>query len=123
MREDVERVKRRLLKDIRAGIYAYLILNLIEREGVGHGYWLLNEIERVSNGLLKPSESTIYEVLKQLEKSKLLKSFWGVAKGRGPPRKYYKLTELGKLTLAELRKEVINLINVIMSVSGGGREG
>ena len=49
------------------------------------------------------SESTLYPVLRRLEKDGLLASYNREANGRN--RKFYKLTEEGRLQLADMRRE------------------
>ncbi len=107
----------RLLKSIRSGFYSLIILELLNKHGPLYGYKIKTLIEEASRGTLKPSESTIYDALKQLEKNKLVKSFWGESV-YGPPRKYYELTDNGLTALKVLRVEVrriIDLLNIIQS--------
>jgi len=112
-----EAAEKKLLKDLKTGVYAFLILDIIGREKRMHGYGLLTGIKSMTDGLLSPSESTIYESLKQLEKLGLVKSYWAESPGRGPPRKYYELTEKGKRILSSVRKTVYNLARILESVS------
>ncbi len=117
MRDADKKNLSKLLKNIRSGFYALIILELLNKYGPLYGYKIKALIEEASNGLLRPSESTIYESLKQLEKNKLIKSFWGESE-YGPPRKYYELTGEGKRVLLLLRDEVrkiIDLVNTIQS--------
>ncbi len=106
------------MKDLRTGIYALVILNLISREGPIHGYGLMIRVKEVSDGVLSPSESTVYETLKYLEKKGLIKSFWGKPAEGGLPRKYYVITELGSKLLNELNKEVVGIVEVLKKVMG-----
>ena len=115
MVDDIGKHVEKLLKSIRSGFYALIILELLNKHGPLYGYKIKVLIEEMSNGVLKPSESTIYETLKQLMKNKLIKSFWGTSE-YGPPKKYYELTEEGLLALKTLRSEVKKLIEVIKSI-------
>ncbi len=105
----------KLLKNIRTGFYALIILELLNKYGPLYGYKIKALIEEMSKGALKPSESTIYDSLKHLEKSKLIKSFWGESE-YGPPRKYYELTNNGLTALKILRTEVKKILNLINSI-------
>ncbi len=106
------------MKDLRTGVYALVILNLISREGPIHGYGLMIRMKEVSDGVLSPSESTVYETLKYLERKGLIKSFWGKPAEGGLPRKYYVITELGSRLLSELNKEVVGIVEVLKKVIG-----
>jgi len=105
----------KILKSIRSGFYALIILELLNKYGPLYGYKIKALIEEMSKGTLKPSESTIYDSLKQLEKNKLIKSFWGESE-YGPPRKYYELTSNGLVALRILRAEVKRIIDLINSI-------
>ncbi|MCE4611812.1 MAG: PadR family transcriptional regulator [Desulfurococcales archaeon] len=115
---------KKLLRYLKAGVYAYLILSILKVKGRVYGYMLLTEIARFTEGYLNPSESTVYETLKELERRGLVRSYWGLPGGRGPPRKYYELTPRGYETLRELREEVARLVKVLEKASrlyeGGG---
>ncbi len=116
-----EKNAARLLKSIRSGFYALIILELLNKYGPLYGYKIKALIEKISKGALKPSESTIYDSLKQLEKNKLIKSFWGESE-YGPPRKYYELTSNGLVALRILRVEVKKIIDLINSIQLEGSE-
>ncbi len=108
-----EAVEKKLLKDLKTGVYAFLILDIIGREKRMHGYGLISGITDRTDGLLSPSESTVYESLKQLEKLGLIRSYWAESPGRGPPRKYYELTEKGERILSSVRKTVYRLARIL----------
>lgn len=115
-----ERARRKLLKDLRSGTYSLVILNLLRREGPMHGYGIMAKIRGATNGVLSPSESTVYESLKQLERYKLIRSFWARPEGGGIPRKYYEITELGIRVLNEVNNEMASIIKVLSRVIYGG---
>ena len=46
-------------------------------------------IEELSNSTLEPSESTVYETLKKLEKLKLIEGFWAKSPYDGAPVSLY----------------------------------
>ncbi len=111
----------RILRSIRSGFYSLIILELLNKYGPLYGYKIKTLIEEISRGTLKPSESTIYDSLKQLEKNRLIKSFWGESE-YGPPRKYYELTANGVAALGILRVEVKRIIDLINSIQVEGSE-
>lgn len=83
-------------KIIMGGIYQIMILLTIDKIGrPTYGYEISKYLETTSKGKFHLTEGTLYPLLKKLEKSNFVKSFWGES-GIGPPRKYYSLTEKGK---------------------------
>ncbi|MBM3311987.1 MAG: helix-turn-helix transcriptional regulator [Candidatus Aminicenantes bacterium] len=77
-----------------------IILAILKR-GENYGYEIIRQVKEVSGGEIEWSEPMLYPFLKRLEKDGLVKSRWRLSE-RGPLRKYYRLTELGR---AELERE------------------
>lgn len=102
---------KKLRKDLRSGLYSYLVLSLLEKEDELHGYAIRKRLEELSHGKLVPSEGALYDILKSLKKYSLVEDFWVEVGGR--PRKYYRLTALGREVLRELRGEVNAIIRVL----------
>ncbi|WP_042698717.1 PadR family transcriptional regulator [Thermococcus sp. PK] len=90
-------------KEIRAGIYAYLVLSFLKKEKT-HGYALRKALENISGGKFVPSESTLYGILRTLERYNLIKGEWMEVGGR--VRRYYEITKTGEEVLEELREEI-----------------
>ncbi len=105
------RALKKLRKEIRSGIYSYLILSML-KNGEMHGYFIRKRLEELD---FAPSEGALYDILKSLQKLGLIESFWVMEKR---PRKCYKLTDLGKVVLKELEAEVRKILNVL----GGERD-
>jgi len=110
--KDIEKI----LRNLRAGFYTVIILGLLEKHGPLYGYKIQLLIKQLSNQALNPSESTIYETLKNLEKNKLIRSYWAES-SLGPPRKYYEITEKGLNTRELLKKEVKKIMETINKIS------
>jgi len=67
------------------------------RQGPGYGRELVRRIRSASGGRLRLAEGSVYPALRQLERSRLARS-WEVVPGRrrgGRSRTYYELTERG----------------------------
>ncbi|WP_457750823.1 PadR family transcriptional regulator [Thermococcus sp.] len=111
-----EKALKKLRKDLRSGLYSYLVLSLLEREGELHGYAIRKKMDELSYGKLVPSEGALYDILKSLKKYKLVEDFWAEANGR--PRKYYRLTNTGREVLEELKCEIME-IRLILERMGG----
>lgn len=66
-------------------IYGYSLVQLLQDEGI------------------KIDKNTLYPLLRRLEKQTLLKSSWDTGDSR--PRKYYEISDLGKIVLEKLVEE------------------
>ncbi|WP_343348850.1 PadR family transcriptional regulator [Terrisporobacter petrolearius] len=87
-----------LNKELIKGSTVTLILNTLKKEPT-YGYGMIKEIENKSGGIFLFKEGTLYPILHDLEKNKLIESFWQSENGRR--RKYYRITKKG---LTELKK-------------------
>lgn len=83
---------------MRKGILEYCILSIIRSEGVVYASDILAVLK---DARLLVVEGTLYPLLTRLKNSGLLSYEWKES-ASGPPRKYYKLTPLGKKFLLEL---------------------
>ncbi len=80
------------------GSLPFLILHVLSL-GPRHGYGIAKEIKRGSEGVLKIAEGTLYPILHDLEKRKLIEAFEETVKGR--VRRCYRLTEAGQRELTD----------------------
>ncbi|MDR0420699.1 MAG: PadR family transcriptional regulator [Prevotellaceae bacterium] len=83
---------------MRKGILEYCILSILERNGEAYASAIISELKDAKMIVV---EGTLYPLLTRQKNQGLLKYRWEESK-QGPPRKYYSLTEKGKLTLKEL---------------------
>jgi len=90
---DIENSKAQMKK----GILEYCILSIISR---GEAY-ASDIIDEMKEAKLLVVEGTLYPLLSRLKNDNLLSYNWVESKS-GPPRKYYQLTEEGKLVMTEL---------------------
>ncbi len=74
-------------------------------ENHGYGYDILNYIYTRTSGHYEMKQSSIYSVLKRLEKQGYVYSYEGGAETNGAQRRYYALTENGKKLLADQENE------------------
>jgi transcriptional regulator len=79
-----------------------LVLAVLQR-GAAHGYEVIAELRRRSDGGFDLPEGTVYPALHRLEREGLLASDWGAAEGRR--RRVYRLTARGEAALAERSHE------------------
>ncbi|NPV91083.1 MAG: PadR family transcriptional regulator [Firmicutes bacterium] len=93
----------RINKELVKGSTGFLILTLLERQPA-YGYQIIKVIERDSDGVFTFKEGTLYPILHALEADGMVESYW--AEGEGARRrKYYRLTDAGRLHLREKQAE------------------
>ncbi|HXH18387.1 MAG TPA: PadR family transcriptional regulator [Chitinophagales bacterium] len=83
---------------MRKGILEYCILSIICCENEVYASDILNVLK---DAKLLVVEGTLYPLLTRLKNSGMLSYEWKESTS-GPPRKYYKLTPLGRKFLSEL---------------------
>ena len=104
---DLENSKAQLKK----GVLEYCILSIISR---GEAY-ASDILEEMKDAKLIVVEGTLYPLLSRLKNDGLLSYNWVESKS-GPPRKYYQLTEEGKLFMAELSLTWNDLVKAVTHV-------
>ena len=100
---------------IARGTLEYCILLMLSRKTY-YGYELLQELSKYP--MLASTESTIYPLLRRLQKEGYLQSVWQDSAEGLPPRKYYSLTQEGEEYLSAMTKEWTNLLNAISNLKG-----
>lgn len=100
---------------IARGTLEYCILLMLSRKTY-YGYELLQELSNYP--MLASTESTIYPLLRRLQKEGYLQSVWQDSAEGLPPRKYYSLTQEGEEYLSAMTKEWTNLLNAISNLKG-----
>ena len=96
---------------MRKGILEFCILSLINVREM----YVSDLIDELKKGKLDVVEGTLYPLLTRLKNGEFLSYRWEESTG-GPPRKYYQMTEKGKLFLAELNntwQELTDSVNFI----------
>ncbi len=91
--------RRELIK----GSIDSLLLFLVGQQPM-YGYQILKELEKRSQGYFKFKEGTLYPALHRLEKRGFILGRWQVLPN-GRQRKYYHITEKGRLVLGERRSQ------------------
>lgn len=86
-----------LILELRRGTLILLVLNQLQKPM--YGYHLVKELQ--DHGI--PIEAnTLYPLMRRLESQGLLKSEWET--GEAKPRKYYSITEDGRIVLQKTRE-------------------
>ena len=82
---------------MRKGVLEYCILSVLKDNDA----YVAEILETLKSAKLLVVEGTIYPLLTRLKNAGLLNYRWEESTS-GPPRKYYQLTETGKIFLKEL---------------------
>jgi PadR family transcriptional regulator PadR len=85
----------KLMAQMRRGAIEYCVLALL-RNDERYGFELTRELANFDG--LVTSEGTIYPLLSRLRQDELVETFWQESL-QGPPRRYYRITEKGRLAL------------------------
>ena len=92
-----------------------MLLAVLEA-GPRHGYAIVEELSRRSQGEFDVPEGTIYPALHRLEAAGLLSSRWEVVSGRR--RRVYALTGSGRRALATQHRELDRFVTGVRAVLG-----
>ncbi|WP_066295338.1 PadR family transcriptional regulator [Bacillus sp. FJAT-29937] len=91
-----------VLSQLRTPQYGYSLVQLLEESGISI------------------DQSTLYPLLRRLEKQELVTSTWDTSESR--PRKYYVLSEYGLEIFLQLKKEWIKNSKELYGLLKGGEE-
>jgi len=100
---------------LKKGVLEMVVLSKIN-ENDSYGYDIYQEIDK-HMGI---SESTIYPILRKLTKEDLCSTYLRESSG-GPPRKYFKITQSGKMKLDDLKFDWEKFEKVVNIMIRGGR--
>ena len=87
-----------LVQELRRGVIILAVLSQLHEEQ--YGYSLMKRLEDQG---MQVDQGTLYPLLRRLEDQNLLQSDWRVDTSR--PRRYYVLSEVGKIVLQEMTTE------------------
>ena len=96
---------------MRKGVLEFCILSVLKDDDA----YVAEILDTLKDAKLLVVEGTIYPLLTRLKNEGLLNYRWEESTS-GPPRKYYGLTETGKLFLKELNttwSELQNAVNLV----------
>jgi PadR family transcriptional regulator PadR len=86
------------ITQLRKGLLEYCVLTVLHR-GESYGYEIVQALRQIEE--LAVSESTVYPILGRMRDEKYLK-VRDVPSEAGPPRRYFALTSMGRVRLAEM---------------------
>ncbi|MGQ4583023.1 helix-turn-helix transcriptional regulator [Lysobacter sp. F60174L2] len=90
---------RKFQKELSAGTVSLALLAVMAAaDEPMYGYQIAKRLEHIGEGVLAGKQSALYPVLRNLGAAGLLDSFVEPSDA-GPPRRYYRITALGRDTL------------------------
>lgn len=101
------------------GTLEYCILLMLNQKTC-YGYEILQKLG--GHPLIASTESTVYPLLRRLQKEGCLQSVWQDSAKGLPPRKYYSLTAEGSAYLQALNGEWQNLLQTVADLRGENTE-
>lgn len=105
----INEVKNNLILELRRGTLIMSVLSQLQKPQYGYSL-----VQLLTNEGLTIDQSTLYPLLRRLEKQELLDSEWVLEDTR--PRRYYVINDNGKLVLSSLAKEWKEMNNIILSI-------
>ena len=101
--DEQERLSQKFQRELNAGLVGLVLLAVLEQADEDlYGYQIAKRLQDLANGSPPVKQGALYPVLRQLSANGLLASRI-VPSYAGPPRRYYRITEAGRGTLAEWR--------------------
>ena len=100
--------------DLLPGTLDLLILKTISR-GPMHGYGVAQDLQQISEDVLRVGESSLYPALQRLLLNGWVKAEWGESENKRRAR-YYTLTAAGRKQLAAERHEFNQIVLAIRKV-------
>ena len=96
-----ERLSLKFQRELNAGLVGLVLLAILGRATEDlYGYQIAKHLQESGDGSPPVKQGALYPVLRQLSANGLLASRV-VPSYAGPPRRYYRITESGRATLAE----------------------
>jgi PadR family transcriptional regulator PadR len=123
MDEIINEAIRKFQKELNGGTAALALLGVLDKaEQPMYGYQIAKIVEAQTGDVDIMKQGALYPVLRSLESTGLLESEVEPSVA-GPPRRYYKITDSGRKTLAkwvEIWHETSDFVNAILK--GGNHD-
>ncbi len=99
--DEQERLSFKFQRELNAGLVGLVLLAILDRADEDlYGYQIAKRLQQAADGNPPVKQGALYPVLRQLSANGLLASRI-VPSYAGPPRRYYRITETGRASLAE----------------------
>jgi len=119
--EEPDRLSLKFQRELNAGLVGLVLLAILDRAAEDlYGYQIAKRLQQAADGSPPVKQGALYPVLRQLSANGLLASRI-VPSYAGPPRRYYRITEAGRATLAEWRgiwRDTRDFVDGFMDANG-----
>jgi PadR family transcriptional regulator, regulatory protein PadR len=123
--EETESADRKFQKELVSGVAALVLLTILDKAAEPmYGYQIAKVIDGQADEAAVLKQGALYPVLRSLESSGLLESRVEPSVS-GPPRRYYRITDPGRTTLArwrEMWEQMRTFVDTVMKGEGNGQE-
>jgi PadR family transcriptional regulator, regulatory protein PadR len=109
-----------ITKDLVAASATPMVLGILAA-GESYGYAILKQVNAVSGGELDWTDGLLYPLLHRLERLGHVESSWRTPDG-GRRRKYYRITDQGRVELADQRRQWAAVIKALKATWPSTRE-
>src|SRR5262245_58099026 len=99
----------------RRDVFPLLVLHLVSSEPT-YGNRLIEQIERITQGVISVNPNTMYPLLREMENRGLVEGRWELPDRR--TRRYYSITPAGRREYKRLRAEVEPFLDSVISSMG-----
>ena len=97
--DGLEPAEKKFQRELNAGLIALVLLSVLDRATDDlYGYQIAKQLQAVAPGLTVFKQGALYPVLRNLSAGGLLASRV-VPSYAGPPRRYYRITDQGRVVL------------------------
>jgi PadR family transcriptional regulator PadR len=94
----------------KKGVLELLVLAKVSKRDQ-YGYDISDSISQT----IQIAAGTVYPILRKLKEEGLVTTYLSETSG-GPPRKYYKITELGQRKLFDTKKDWVEFVDAIFEI-------
>lgn len=120
---ETESADRKFQKELVSGVAALVLLTILDKAAEPmYGYQIAKVIDGQSEDAAVLKQGALYPVLRSLESSGLLESRVEPSVS-GPPRRYYRITEPGRSTLARWQEMWSHMRAFVDTVTKGEANG
>ena len=115
--EDQIVLDKKFRKELNAGVTSLILLSILHQaDEPMYGYQISKYFESEDDHMPPVKQGVLYPVLRSLEKSTLVSSEVEPSVS-GPPRRYYRITEIGQETLirwVEMWKQTVSFVQDVL---------
>ncbi len=104
-------------RQLKKGVLEMLVLTILNREKM-YGYQLMQVLKSESGGFFLLQQGTLYPILYRLEDEGLAVSTWEEPEDGKAPKKYYKITALGKRELERQQSVWGDFVRSVAAILG-----